>query len=297
MTSKIDILLCCDLDRTLLPNGDQDEWPGARPTLRRVAGRSEIQLVYVSGRDMRLMQDAIADYDLPSPNQAVGDVGTTMYRINGGDWVPQESWHAEIGQDWHGLSGGDLAGYLKEFKGLTPQEPEKQNRFKLSYYTEPTVDDRQLTDQIQQHLSSKGLRSRVIWSVDEQRDVGLLDVLPERASKLHAIRYLMDRDGYSKRRVVFCGDSGNDLNVLTSDLQAVLVKNASEKVRREAREIVVAKGRPETLYLAEGNFLGMNGNYAAGVLEGLAHFIPAARAWIEEAVAGLNRSQRTALKR
>jgi hypothetical protein len=133
--------------------------------------------------------------------------------------------------------------------------------------------------------------------VDEQRDVGLLDVLPERASKLHAIRYLMDRHGYSKRRVVFCGDSGNDLNVLTSDLQAVLVKNASEKVRREARESVIAKGRPETLYLAEGNFLGMNGNYAAGVLEGLAYFIPAARTWIEEAVAGLNRSDGTALKR
>jgi hypothetical protein len=28
------------------------------------------------------------------------------------------------------------------------------------------------------------------------------------------------------------------------------------------------------LYLPRGNYLGMNGNYAAGVLEGLVHFIP-----------------------
>jgi hypothetical protein len=28
------------------------------------------------------------------------------------------------------------------------------------------------------------------------------------------------------------------------------------------------------LYLPKGNFAGMNGNYAAGLMEGLAHFLP-----------------------
>ena len=170
---------------------------------------------------------------------------------------------------------------------MTLQEPEKQNRFKLSYYTDENIDGRRLVDEMKQQLSRQGLHCRIIWSVDEQRGLGLVDVLPQRASKLHAIRYLMDQKGYLKSRVVFCCDSGNDLNVLTSDIQAVLVKNASEEVRREALESVAKNKRAETLYVAQGNFMGMNGNYTAGVLEGLAHFEPDVRPWIEAAVSRL----------
>ncbi len=36
---KHDILLCSDLDRTLLPNGPQSESPGARRLLQRLAER------------------------------------------------------------------------------------------------------------------------------------------------------------------------------------------------------------------------------------------------------------------
>ena len=65
------------------------------------------------------------------------------------------------------------------------------------------------------------------------------------------------------------------------------MKNASEEVRREAMESVDKNGRPETLYVAQGNFMGMNGNYAAGVLEGLAHFEPHVRPLIEAAISRL----------
>jgi len=281
------ILLCSDMDRTILPNGVQDESPQARSVFGLLVKRPEIQLAYVSGRDKRLIQKAIAEYDLPLPNYAVGDVGTTIYELIGSNWRPWDAWFEEIAKDWNGLDSEDLSGFLTEFKELTRQEPEKQNRYKLSYYANETVDSRGLVDQIQQQLSRQNLRCRIIWSVDEQRGLGLVDVLPQRASKLHAIRYLMDRKGYLKSRVVFCGDSGNDLNVLTSDIQAVLVRNASDEVRREALESVVKNGRAETLYVAKGNFMGMNGNYTAGVLEGLAHFEPDVHPWIEAAVSRL----------
>jgi hypothetical protein len=285
MTSRTDILLCCDLDRTILPNGHQDEWPGSRRVLHAVVDRPEINLVYVSGRDKSLMHEAVRDYEIPLPDRAVGDVGTTIYEITDNDWVAWESWYAEIGKDWRGFRAEDLDGFLKDLDALWLQEPEKQNRYKLSYYTDPTVDHRRLIERIRQRLSGRNIRSRAIWSLDEQRDLGLLDVLPQSASKLHAIRYVMDRCGYTQSRVVFCGDSGNDLNVLTSDLQAVLVKNAAADVCRAARKAAIEKGRRKTLYIARGDFLGMNGNYAAGVLEGLAHFIPRTRDWIAAAVA------------
>ena len=79
---------------------------------------------------------------------------------------------------------------------------------------------------------------------------------------------------------VFAGDSGNDLDVLVSGLQSVLVKNAAEDVRRTACHRLAEKGFSDRLYLAKGSFKGMNGNYAAGVLEGLAHFFPEIADWI-----------------
>ena len=284
------ILLCSDMDRTILPNGDQDESPQVRSVLSLLVERSEIQLAYVSGRDKALIQSAIAEYDLPLPDYAVGDVGTTIYELTGRSWNPWESWFEEIAEDWNGMEHEDLHSHLKEFDDLTLQEQEKQNRFKVSYYTDEGTDGQRLVDEMKQHLSERGLNCRVIWSVDEQRRQGLVDVLPRRASKLHAIRYLMDQKGYLKSRVVFCGDSGNDLDVLTSDIRSVLVKNASKEVRRNALESVAKNGRPETLYVARGNFMGMNGNYTAGVLEGLAHFEPDVRPWIEAAVSRLGLS-------
>jgi hypothetical protein len=285
------ILLCSDMDRTILPNGDQEESSEVRFVLRLLVERPEIHLAYVSGRDKNLIQEAIEEYDLPSPNYAIGDVGTTIYELTGTDWRPWEAWFKEIAKDWNGLESEDLTGYLKGFDDLTLQEAEKQNRFKLSYYADKNASGRQLVDQIQAYLSKQRLSSRIIWSVDEQRNSGLVDILPQRASKLHAIKYLMDQKGYRKSKVVFCGDSGNDLNVLTSDIRAVLVKNASENVRLEAMESVVKNGRAETLYMAKGEFMGMNGNYAAGVLEGLTHFEPDVRPWIEAAVYRLGISQ------
>ena len=69
------------MDRTILPNGDQDESPQVRSVFSLLVERPEIHLAYVSGRDKRLIQQAITEYDLPLPDYAVGDVGTTIYEL------------------------------------------------------------------------------------------------------------------------------------------------------------------------------------------------------------------------
>jgi hypothetical protein len=56
MTVNNNILLCSDMDRTILPNGDQEESPGVRAVFRLLVERPEIQLAYVSGRDKNLIQ-------------------------------------------------------------------------------------------------------------------------------------------------------------------------------------------------------------------------------------------------
>jgi hydroxymethylpyrimidine pyrophosphatase-like HAD family hydrolase len=57
------LLICTDLDRTLIPNGEQPESPQARPLFRQLVSHSQIILAYVTGRDKMLVQEAIAEYE------------------------------------------------------------------------------------------------------------------------------------------------------------------------------------------------------------------------------------------
>ncbi len=278
------ILICSDLDRTLIPNGYQEESAHARPALRRLAQHPNVYVAYVSGRGRKLILEAIEEYYLPLPDYAIGDVGTTLYRISNGNWHLSDDWHREIGQDWKGYGWAELAECFEDMEALQLQEPEKQNRYKLSFYTDQKIDQQEVAENIRSRLAKQGVDAGVIWSVDEMRKIGLLDILPARANKLHAIRFLINQEQFRDDRTVCAGDSGNDLAVLTSGLQAILVKNAIAEVRKEAVEMLSAKHMLDCLYLPKGNFFSMNGNYAAGVLEGLVHFIPETEKLIADAL-------------
>jgi hypothetical protein len=278
------ILIGCDLDRTIIPNGIQKESPLARPLLRRLARCPNIYLAYVSGRDQKLILDAIAEFHLPVPDYAIGDVGTTLYRIVNGNWQLSDDWRAEIGQDWKSLDRQALNLLLGDIKEIQLQEPGKQSQYKLSYYTDQNVDYQTLAMNIHGSLAKTGVRVSIIWSVDEIGEIGLLDIIPARANKLQAIRFLMQQEQFPEERTVFAGDSGNDLDVLTSGLRSILVKNATDEIRNEAIETLSLKHMTHRLYLPKGNFYGMNGNYAAGVIEGLAHYISETNEQIAKAI-------------
>ncbi|MEX1350569.1 MAG: HAD-IIB family hydrolase [Desulfobacterales bacterium] len=278
------ILICSDLDRTIIPNGYQEESAHARAVFRQLAEDSNIFLAYVSGRDKKLILDAIEEFYLPMPDYAIGDIGTTLYRIINDNWQLSEDWSDEIGQDWKSLARGNLSEFLEDMEEIRLQEPEKQKQYKVSFYTDQNVDPQRLIKNIRDVLAEKDVRANIIWSVDEISTDGLLDIIPPRANKLHAIQFLMQQEHFPEDRTVFAGDSGNDLDVLTSGQQTILVKNATEDIRKEAIKKLSEKNLTNRLYLPRGNFFGMNGNYAAGVMEGLAHFIPETRALIAKAV-------------
>jgi len=271
------LLLCCDLDRTVLPNGNAWESVGVRELFGRLVQSTGLTLAYVSGRNLTLLQQAIQQYQVPQPNYAIGDVGTTMYQVTDNNWQEISSWATHIGEDWHNLEAGQIADYLADIAELTPQEPEKQNLHKLSYYVSLEVSEQMLVERIRQHLESREIKATITYSIDEITDIGLVDVLPQRASKYHAIEFLCDYLGINKSETLFAGDSGNDLPVLISDIPAVLVNNAQTSIKNLARQLADKQGFAQKLYLARGGFYGLNGNYSAGILEGLAHFYPELR--------------------
>ena len=269
------LLLCTDLDRTLLPNGPQPESAGARSQFAALAADSRLVLAYVTGRDRQLVQEAVTAYQLPQPNFVIGDVGTTIYRIEpDGNWRADQVWETKIGADWNGRSNNDLQLLLTDIPDLRLQEQSKQNRHKLSYYLALDADQDAIARDVMERLQTAAVQARVVWSIDEQAAIGLFDILPDSASKYHAVAMLQQLQGFTDSNTVFSGDSGNDMEVLTSSIPAILVANSDREVQREALQLAAANGYSAQLYIARGGYNDMNGNYSAGILEGIAHYHP-----------------------
>jgi HAD superfamily hydrolase (TIGR01484 family) len=275
------LFICTDLDRTLIPNGSQAESVGARSHFASLVGHPQVTLAYVSGRHRELVEAAIADYNLPLPDYVLGDVGTTIYRVGPRhDWELQRGWEREIARDWKDLTSVDLESALHDIAALRLQERSRQNTHKLSYYLPAQFDREGLSGQIGRRLDSLGVSARLVWSIDDTDQTDLLDVLPARASKYHAIDALMQELGFSCADTVFCGDSGNDIEVLASPVPAVLVANSQPEVQRLALRLAAESGHADRLYIAGGGFMGLNGNYSGGMLEGIAYYYPQSVDWM-----------------
>ena len=271
------LLLCTDMDRTVIPNGMQPEHPQARRRFRAFCKEENVTLVYVTGRHRQLVEKAVRSYQLPQADYVISDVGTKIYQYHQG-WNELSSWKTEIDKDWHGFSHQDLKQIIKGIKGLKLQELSKQNTHKLSYYLPLYQDKTPVIDEMQQRLRDEKINASVIWSIDELTNIGLIDVLPKNATKLHAIQFLQTQLGYQPNEVVFAGDSGNDMPVLASDVQSILVNNASAEIKSLAYQLANDNDNSSKLFIAgENGPLGMNGNYSAGVLQGIWHYSPAFR--------------------
>jgi hypothetical protein len=242
--------------------------------------QQHLRLVYVSGRSQQLILSAIKEYELPPPAIAITDVGTRIYHIEqsiskdqpASVWKLDHDWERYLGHNWHTENISRLRQKLDQHDGLKLQEAEKQTEFKLSYYLDMRYYNSDIKSEIEQICKDLSLDCNIIKSHDETTDTGLLDILPGNASKYHAIRFLMDKYSITEKEIVFCGDSGNDMEVLVSEIPAVLVNNAQQSVKHQAQQLSAAKQHTTQLYIASGEFYGLNGNYCSGILEGLAYY-------------------------
>jgi HAD superfamily hydrolase (TIGR01484 family) len=289
---KKNLFICTDLDRTLIPNGAEPESPLAPKLFKKLVQQPWVTLAYVSGRDTGLIQDAIEQYALPWPDYVISDVGTGLYQLPKSKrninrkWQPNVAWQTAISVDWNGKSNQDIRTLLQDLPALRIQEESRQGLYKLSYYIQPTDPvaevQNELEEKIRQRLNQANIKANLIWSYDDIENIGLLDILPAHASKLHAIEALMDQLGFSVNDTVFCGDSGNDMEVLVSCIPSVLVANSSPEVQQLALKGAQQSGYTNALYIATGGFMDTNGNYSAGMLEGIAQYHPEVQNWLQK---------------
>lgn len=262
-------ILATDLDRTLLPNG---HWPADEqsiPLFNELTTTHDVLVVYVTGRNLDLTEQAIAQYGVRHPDVLVGDVGTTIRRHDSGQWHDDEGWAELIHERSPAWDNRAVRDAVAGVAGLTEQAAEHLNRFKQSYDVDH-ANRESILAQVDGRVGGR-FDEVAIYSYDSQADKGLLDFLPDSATKLTALEYVADQAGVGREHVVFCGDSGNDIFPLTAGFNGVLVRNADEQLVENVRH-AQRKNPALRLYFARGDFRGLSGYYTSGVIEGACHY-------------------------
>jgi sucrose-6F-phosphate phosphohydrolase len=262
-------ILATDLDRTLLPNGSWPADEGAIELFNTLTEKHEVQVVYVTGRNLQLTEAAILEYGIRYPDALIGDVGTSIRTYRQGEWSHHRGWDSHVKQSCPRWDAEAIRHAVAGIDGLVEQEREHCGPFKQSYYV-----DHEQNEAIQQAVDErvKGRYDEVIiYSYDSQSGKGLLDCLPQSATKQTALEYLADELGADKSEVVFCGDSGNDVFPLTAGFCGVLVRNADDQLVANVRQAHEANPGLR-VYFAKGGFRNLNGYYTSGVIEGAYHY-------------------------
>jgi hypothetical protein len=262
-------ILATDLDRTLLPNGEWSADPGAIDLFNQLTEQHDVLVVYVTGRNLDLTEQAIVQYGVRHPDVLVGDVGTSIRSFSDGRWQFDHGWSDKLRQLSPRWNNEAIRAAVVGVTGIRQQEPEHLNEFKQSYYVDHAHRD-EILQQVEQRLKGR-FDEVIIYSYDSVADKGLLDLQPNSATKLTALEYVAEKHGLTPDQVVFCGDSGNDIFPLTAGFNGVLVRNADEQLVTNVHQ-ALAQNPALNLYFATGEFKGLNGYYTSGVIEGAFHY-------------------------
>ncbi len=264
------IIFATDLDRTLLPNG-KEEYDNTLSNLFSIIKDKQLILVYVTGRSLSLFEDAVDNFKIEMPDYLIGDVGTMIYKKNNNKLIIDNEWLEYLKINASNWDVEKIKDSLHMNKFLSLQEKSKQNKYKLSYYLNDISQKNKIVLGIEKDIKDLNMDGDVIYSFDPLKDVGLVDILPKIATKVTALEFLRKRMNEIKDNLIFCGDSGNDVLALINGYKSILVKNASEDVKKEVIKINKEKGLIDRLYIANGTDK-MNGNYSSGIIEGLSYF-------------------------
>ena len=234
-------LLLTDLDGTLFGN---------RESLVELMGvlkehEETIGFGIATGRTLASATQVLKEWNVIVPNIMVTSVGSEIYY--GLPPVQDHEYSRHINYRW---APDRIRKILGEQKGFELQPENTQRPHKISYFLDPETG---ITRQdIVNRLRRDKLAVQVIYSHDQ-----FLDILPLRASKGHAIRYLAMKWNLPMENILVAGDSGNDEEMLRVSTLGVAVGNHSHELE-SLKDLT-------NVYFAEDY-------YAGGILEGARHF-------------------------
>jgi sucrose-6-phosphatase len=246
-------LIATDLDNTLV--GDDRATFGLNRHLR--SHRSQITLVYATGRSYRSACQLLAEKKLLKPDYWITGVGTEIYHRD----IPDTDWICDRSGDWNRDKIVELIQLFPQFEF---QPTEEQNPRKVSLYLSPKASG-EVVANLKDCLLQNGIGAQIVFS--SNRDV---DILPKSVDKGKALAYLMLNLNIAPHATLVCGDSGNDISLFQQPVCGTIVGNAQPELLNWYRQSGrFASGssaqRIPHHYLAKSS-------YADGILEGLQYF-------------------------
>ncbi|MHC2087317.1 HAD-IIB family hydrolase [Methylobacterium sp. CM6244] len=234
-------LLICDIDNTLV---------GCEAALgifrRWRSWQAGLAFGVATGRSFHSAMAILEQQASPRPQVMITSVGSEIYHLdpNGVTYTADLAWRDAVSTGW---DRAGMQAVLASLDGLVPQGGLEQRGHKLSYFGDAAA-----AEAVRNRLVQADLLANVIHSHGRY-----LDVLPVAASKGTAVRHVRALYGLPERAVFVAGDSGNDVEMLRAEAQAIIVANYSDDLASHAAL--------KHSYVARTS-------HARGIIEGVGHF-------------------------
>jgi len=243
--ANAEMIVISDLDGTLIEGNKSNGLKEFKEWI--INNNSKVAFGVASGRNRQITEQAFAEYDLPKADIMICSAGSEIYYTD--KFIPDKGWESHIDYQW---KRSELEQALSGFPGIHLQEPDAQWRFKLSYYVDDHFDDDDLAN-LYKFLDDRKLRAKILLTENHY-----LDLLPFRASKGSAVRYLSYKWKVPLERFITAGNSGNDEDMLKAKTNGIVVSNYSPELEDLRKN--------KSIYFTKNPL-------AKGVLEGIQHHL------------------------
>ncbi len=241
----IDRLAFSAIDNSLI--GDAQGLSDLMSRLKRNVNHN-VGFGIATGRSLDSVLRLLKQQNIPIPDIIISSVGSEIYYYHiGKKMIEDKGWKKLISYRWQPI---EIISLMKNIHNVKIAPQKEQREHKISYRI--INFDKNLLSSLKKYLRQHDIHAKVI--ITQER---YLDILPIRASKGLAIRYVAIKWGLPLDKIFVAGDAGNDEEMLKGDTLAVVVANHS-------KELLRLKNKPRIYFAEKG--------YASGILEGLDYY-------------------------
>ena len=236
-----DRVIVSDLDQNLI--GDAQSLKQLVEVLRQ--HRKSTQFIIATGRRLDSALKLMKKHGITEPDVLITSSGTEIYHAP--ELAADIGWARHIDHQW---APHIVRGLLLGYPGLKKQPKLEQSRFKLSYYIDPELAD---IEEIKRMLHQEEQAVHVQTAFGQY-----LDIMPLRASKGMALRYIATRKNIPLESIFVAGGSGADEDMMRGNTLAAVVANRHHEELSQLVDV-------ERIYFS-------NKANAAGILEALEYY-------------------------
>lgn len=261
------VAIFSDMDGTMFDHQCTEPTPKSTAALDKLNAylrKTRVPLVYITGRPIDRVDEAIRTHGLLQPVMAATDVGSNVYVRRGNVWKRSMRWAAfmrasgiiEVKEQLHEL--------VQRVPGVKLQPHEFQREFKVSYYADPHIntvhDVRAMLNRDEVAHVAPGVKAvvsgpRCVDGPDSPRYI-FIDFLPINGSKANAAAFIAAKLGLTMEQVFYADDSANGIDALNDTGMSVLVGTDEEDIVELLDDDVYVSSLPNIF----------------GVIDGLKHF-------------------------